>query len=139
MITYPVIPNGLWQLRPAIIARVSRAGGRRVSWTGASGARAGARIMDDIQVSVGNTGDGGELAMQLKVASTAGGGLTAVPGTWVSSDALIGFGWPARGDSLVAEVSFTTKMQLASWRPGASHPAVQVIRPGSSQASLILG
>jgi hypothetical protein len=92
-----------------------------------------------LQVSFGNTGDGGELAMQLEVAPVASGRLTAVPGTWVSSDALVGFGWPADGDSLVAEFSFTTKMQLASWRPGASRPAVAVIRPGRNQASLILG
>jgi hypothetical protein len=92
-----------------------------------------------LQVSFGNTGDGGELAMQLEVASVTSGRLTAVPGTWVSSDALVGFGWPTGGDSLVAEFSFTTKMQLASWRPGASRPAVAVIRPGRSQALLILG
>jgi hypothetical protein len=92
-----------------------------------------------LQVSIGNTGDGGELAMQLEVAPMTSGRLTVVPGTFVSSDALVGFGWPAGGDSLVAEFSFTTKMQLASWHPGASRPAVTVIRPGRNQASLILG
>jgi hypothetical protein len=90
-----------------------------------------------LQVSSGNTGDG--LAMQLQVASTATGRLTAVPGTWVSSDALVGFGWPAGGDSLVAEFNFTTKTELASWHPGASHPAVSVVPLGRGQASLILG
>jgi hypothetical protein len=92
-----------------------------------------------VAVSFGNTGDGGEQAMQLEVTPVTSGRLTAVPGTWVSSDALVGFGWPAGGDSLVAEFSFTTKMQLASWHPGASRPAVTVIRPGPNQASLILG
>jgi hypothetical protein len=92
-----------------------------------------------LQVSFGNTGDSGELAMQLEVAPMASGRLTAVPGTWVSSDALVGFGWPADGDSLVAEFSFTTKMQLASWQPGASRPAVAAIRLGRNQASLVLG
>jgi hypothetical protein len=92
-----------------------------------------------LQVSFGNTGDGGELAMQLEVASVTTGRLAVVPGTWVSSDALIGFGWPARGDSLVAEFSFTTKMELASWHPGTSYPSVKVIRPGPSQAFFILG
>jgi hypothetical protein len=92
-----------------------------------------------LQVSFGNTGDGGELATRLEVEPMASGRLTAVPGTWVSSDALIGFGWPTGGDSLVAEFSFTTKMQLASWHPGASRPAVTVIQPGRNQASLILG
>ena len=92
-----------------------------------------------VAVSFGNTGDGGELAMQLEVAPVTSGRLTAVPGTWVSSDALLGFGWPADGDSLVAEFSFTTKVQLASWHPGASRPAVTVIQPGRSPAALILG
>jgi hypothetical protein len=92
-----------------------------------------------LQVSFGDTGDGGELAMQLQVASTANGRLTTVPGTWVSSDALVGFGWPAGGDSLVAEFNFTTKTELASWHPGAGHPAVTVVPLGRGQASLILG
>jgi len=47
--------------------------------------------------------------MRLEVASVIRGRLTAVPGTWVSSDALIGFGWPAGDDRLVAEFGFTTR------------------------------
>jgi hypothetical protein len=43
------------------------------------------------------------------------------------------------GDSLVAEFSFTTKVQLASWDPGASRPAVTVIQPGPTEAALVLG
>jgi hypothetical protein len=62
-----------------------------------------------------------------------------VPHTWVSSDALVGFGWPAGSDSLVAEFSFTTKVQLASWRPGASRLAIVVLRPQHSPASLVIG
>jgi hypothetical protein len=92
-----------------------------------------------LQVSFGNSGDGGELATQLEVAPAGGSRLTIVPGTGTSSDALVGFGWPASGDSLVVEFSFTTKTQLASWDPGALRPAVAVVRPGASQASLILG
>ena len=91
-----------------------------------------------VQDSFGNTGDGGDLAMQLEVAPLATGRLSAVPGTWVSSDALVGYGWPG-GDNLVAEFSFTTKMQLASWHPGATRPAVALLRPGPGQGSLILG
>jgi hypothetical protein len=91
-----------------------------------------------LQMSLGNTGDGGELAMQLEVTSVTSGRLTVVPGTFVSSDALVAYGWPAGGDSLVAEFSFTTKIQLASWHPGASRPAVKVIPPGRDQAWLIL-
>jgi hypothetical protein len=92
-----------------------------------------------LQVSSDSLGDNGALALRLDVASVATGRLTAVPGTWVSSDALVGFGWPARGDSLVAEFIFTTKAQLASWNPGAARPAVTLIRPGHTQTSLILG
>jgi hypothetical protein len=92
-----------------------------------------------LQVGFGNTGDGGQLAMQLQVASVTSGRLTTVPGTWVSSDALVGFGWPAGGDSLVAEFNFTTKTELASWHPGASHPAVSIVPLGRGQSSLILG
>jgi hypothetical protein len=92
-----------------------------------------------LQVSFGNDGDGGELAVQLEVAPAAGGRLTVVPGTGASSDALVGFGWPASGDILVAEFSFTTKTQLTSWNPGASRLAVTIFRPGRDQAPLILG
>jgi hypothetical protein len=62
-----------------------------------------------------------------------------VPHTWVSSDALAGFGWPADSDSLVAELNFTTKVQLASWRPGASWPAIAVLTPQHSPVSLVIG
>jgi hypothetical protein len=92
-----------------------------------------------LQLSLDNTGDDGALAMQLEVASVTSGRLTAVPGTFVSSDALVGFGWPADSDSLVAEFIFTTKTQLASWHPGASRLAVTVVPPGPDQASLIVG
>jgi hypothetical protein len=67
------------------------------------------------------------------------GRLTVVPDTWVSSDALAGFGWPADSDSLVAELYFTTKVQLASWRPGAGEPAIAVLRPQHNPVSLVIG
>jgi hypothetical protein len=92
-----------------------------------------------LQVSSGPGGDGGGMAMQLAVAAPASGRLTLVPGTGVSSDALAGFGWPASGDSLVAELSFTTKVQLAAWRPGASRLAVVAVTPGLGSTSLIVG
>jgi hypothetical protein len=92
-----------------------------------------------LQLSLDNTGDDGALAMRLDVASVTSGRLTAVPGTFVSSDALVGFGWPASSDSLVAEFTFTTKTQLASWHPGASRLAVTVIPPGPAQAALVVG
>jgi len=81
--------------------------------------------------------DDGAFAMRLEVASVTSGRLTAVPGTSVSSDALAGFGWPTSGDSLVAEFIFATKVQLASWHPGATRLAVAVIR--QDQAPLVVG
>jgi hypothetical protein len=92
-----------------------------------------------LQVSFSDNADGGELAMELELVSMASGRLTVVPGTWVSSDALVSFGWPASGDSLVAELTFTTKAQLASWRPGASRPAIAVLKPQQRAASLVIG
>ncbi len=62
-----------------------------------------------------------------------------VPGSAVSSDALDGFGWPGGGDRLVAELSFTTKVQVASWRPGAARPAIAVIRSARNSTALIVG
>jgi len=62
-----------------------------------------------------------------------------VPTIRVSSDALVGFGWPAGGDDLVAELNFMTKLQVTSWRPGAHGLAVAVISPGQEPAALIVG
>ena len=92
-----------------------------------------------VQVSFSDDAADGERAVQLELASMASGRLTTVPQTWVSSDALVGFGWPASSDSLVAELSFTTKVQLASWRPGADRLAIRVLRPQRSPASLVIG
>ena len=70
-----------------------------------------------VEVSLSSEADDGGQAVQLELVSMASGRLTVVPGTWLSSDALVSFGWPAGSDSLVAELSFTTKVQLTSWRP----------------------
>jgi hypothetical protein len=92
-----------------------------------------------VQVSFSNVAADGAMAVQLELASMPSGRLTAVPQTWVSSNALVGFGWPASTDSLVAELSFTTKVQLASWHPGASRLAIAVLGPQHSPASLVIG
>jgi hypothetical protein len=92
-----------------------------------------------LQVTSENTGDDGALAMRLDVASIASGRLTVVPGTFVSSDALAGFGWPDGSDSLVAEFNFESTTQVTSWHPGASELALAVIKPGHTQTSLIVG
>jgi hypothetical protein len=92
-----------------------------------------------VQLGFSDDADDGAMAVQLELASTASGRLTAVPETWVSSDALVGFGWAAGSDSLVAELSFTTKVQLASWHPGASRLAIAVLRPQHNPAALVIG
>jgi hypothetical protein len=119
--------------------------GRRttVELPGASSAANGAFSPDGdflaIELSFYNGGDDGTLATMLDVVSMASGRLTVVPDTFASSDALAGFGWPSDGDSLVAELSFTTKVQVASWHPGATRLAVAAIRPGQDSDSLIVG
>jgi len=85
-----------------------------------------------------SSADDDALAIQLGVASVAGGRLALVPGTWVSGDALAGFGWPDGSNNLVAEFSFETTMQLTSWHPGGGL-SLAVIKPGPTQASLIVG
>ncbi len=84
------------------------------------------------------SGDDGALAMQLFVASATSGRLTVVPQTYVSSDALVGFGWPTERESLVAELSFTTRVQVTSWQPGATRLAVASITPASAAFSLLV-
>jgi hypothetical protein len=81
----------------------------------------------------------GALAMRLDVATVATGRLTEVPHATGSSDALFAFGWPANGDSLVAEFTFMPTIQLASWHLGSSRLAVSVLKPGATQASLVVG
>jgi hypothetical protein len=92
-----------------------------------------------VQLSFSSDSADGALAVRLELVSLASGRLTAVPQTWVSSSALVSFGWPAGSDSLVAELSFTTKVQLAAWRPGASRLAIAALRPQNTSASLVIG
>lgn len=92
-----------------------------------------------VEVSFSHGADDGATATQIDVASLGSGSLRVVPGTWASSDALAGFGWPAGSATLVAELSFTTKLQVAAWHPGAARLAVAVVRPRLSSATLIVG
>ena len=114
-----------------------------VTLPGASSAASAAFSPDGqflaIEVSFYNGGDDGTLAAQLDVVSVATGGLAVAPGTFVSSDALVGFGWPTAADSLIAELSFMTKVQVASWSPGATRLAVTSVRPGPDSAGLVVG
>jgi hypothetical protein len=113
-----------------------------IALPGASSAVSGAFSPDGkflaLQISLGNRSEDGALAMQLDVASTASGRPAAVPGIQVSSDALVSFGWPARGDDLVTELSFITKVQVASWSPGARQLTVAAVNPGPQFSSLSL-
>jgi hypothetical protein len=89
-----------------------------------------------LQLSYGP--DGG-LARRLDVASVATGRLTEVTRTYFTNDVLVDFGWPTEGDNMVAEFAFMPTIQLASWHPGSSRVAVSVLKPGRTQASLIVG
>ena len=114
-----------------------------VGLPGASSAADGAFSPDGeflaLEVSLYSNGDDGALAAQLDVVSVATGRLTVVPRTFVSSDAMAGFGWPAAGDTLIAELTFTTRVQVASWHPGAARLAVAAITSGQGSASLVVG
>ena len=92
-----------------------------------------------VELSFTSNGDDGALAAQLDVAALPAGRLAVVPATFVSSDAMAGFGWPAAGDTLIAELSFTARVQVASWRPGAARLAVAALRPGPDSSSLVVG
>jgi hypothetical protein len=116
-------------------------GGQTVVGLPAGSSAAGGAFSPDgrflaIQV---NSADEGSLAIRLEVASVASGRLTAVPDSFVSSDALVGFGWPAIGDSLVAEFIFTTKVQVVSWHPGAARVAVAAVNSAQGQTQLVVG
>jgi hypothetical protein len=136
-----------WATRCTPLCRVrvvDLATGRQttVALPGASSAVNGAFSPDGkflaLQVSFDSRGDDGALAMQLDVVPVATSRPVPVPGLNVSSDALVSFGWPARGDDLVAELSFIAKVQVASWHPGARQLAVAVINSGSQAGALIL-
>ncbi len=91
-----------------------------------------------LQLSFGDNSYDGQTAVQLELVPTGSGTLTAVPQTWVSSQSLAGFGWPAGNDILVAKLTFTTKVQLASWRPGDSRLAIAALTLRPSPVSLVI-
>lgn len=78
-------------------------------------------------------------ATVLEVASLKTGRLAVVPRTGVSSDALAGFGWPGDDDRLVAELVFSTRTQMAFWKPGTRAPAVTVLRADQDPGDLVVG
>jgi hypothetical protein len=92
-----------------------------------------------LQVTSPAGGDSGAAPTRLEVAGLTALRLSPVPGTSVSSDALAGFGWPDGQDRLVAELSFTTKVQVAAWKPGAPRLAVAEVQPGPHLGSVVTG
>jgi hypothetical protein len=144
---------------------VIAAGADEVAWTPACAATCGVRVLDlstgvttAVELPAGTFAEGAAfspsgdfLALQvmsdegggastwLEVAATPTGRVTLLPGTSVGSDTVVDFGWPTGGDSLVAEFIFPTKVQLASWHPGATGLAVAVVKSGQEQTSLVVG
>jgi hypothetical protein len=92
-----------------------------------------------VQVISPTAGDSGAAPTRLEVAGLTALRLSPVPGTSVSSDALAGFGWPDGQDRLVAELSFTTKVQVAVWKPGSPLLSVAAVRPGPDLGSVVTG
>jgi hypothetical protein len=157
-------PGGVMRKLPALLAASARrlawepgcsgrcqvvllnlaTGSRRVVPLPRGGLAANAAFSPDgrylaLQLSVAEDGSADELAMRLDVASVTTGALTQMPGSFVSSDAMVGFGWPEGDGVLVAELSFTSKVQLASWRLGAARPAVAKVSPQRTALYLIVG
>jgi len=91
-----------------------------------------------LAVSVGDSLDRLS-AMKLDVASTQDGHVAVVPDTSVSSDALMGFGWPAGRDDLVAEFSFSGGDLAMFWDPGANSPAIAYLAGRQHPTALIVG
>ncbi len=144
---------------------VIAAGADEVAWTPPCAATCGVRVLDlatgtssAVELPAGTFAEGASfspsgafLALQvmsdegggastwLEVASTPTGRVTLLPGTSVGSDTVVDFGWPTGGDSLAAEFIFPTKVQLASWHPGATGLAVAVVRARQEQTSLVVG
>lgn len=76
---------------------------------------------------------------ELEVASLKNGRLTVVSHTGISTDALGGFGWPTNDDRLAAELVFSTKTQLAFWKPGIRASAIAVIPADELPGDLVVG
>jgi hypothetical protein len=95
-----------------------------------------------LQISRGNgdVGDGGASAIQFEVASPATGRALVVPHIFVSSEALVAFGWPGSRDDLVAEFSFDGAAQIASWDPVArGNVAMADVNPAGGLAAFVVG
>jgi hypothetical protein len=78
-------------------------------------------------------------ATELEVASLRNGQLAILPHTGVISDELAGFGWPGNDDRLAAELVYSTRTQLAFWKPGTRTPAATVIRADQHPGDLVVG
>lgn len=91
-----------------------------------------------LEVSANNNAYGAS-AMRLEVASMPAGHLVAVPHTEVSSDALVGFGWPGDRDDLVAEFTFIGQVQTVFWNQATGSLAVADVSPRQDPFALVVG
>jgi len=97
-----------------------------------------------VTVSAAFSPDGNYLAVQvsatrLYVVSLRSGQVAAVPGTRAAGGALVGFGWPDDTDTLVTELSFPARLQLAAWHPGGATPEVIALEPGHGASGIVVG
>lgn len=92
-----------------------------------------------LQVSTDVQRDGSAAATRLEVIDTVTGQVTALPGTTISSQIGLSFGWQPGTDRLVAAIAQPSGLaQLAIWQPGYADPLVRVLRL-PSQTSPVLG
>lgn len=92
-----------------------------------------------LQVSTDVQRDGSAAATELEVIDTVTGQVTALPGTTISSQIGLSFGWQPGTDRLVAAIAQPSGLaQLAIWQPGAPDALIRVLRL-PSQTSPVLG
>jgi hypothetical protein len=92
-----------------------------------------------LQVSTAVQRDGSAAATRLEVIDTATGQVTSLPGTTLSSQIGVSFGWQPGTESLVAAIAQPSGFaQLAVWQPGYTDVLIRPLRlPG--QSSPVLG
>ena len=83
--------------------------------------------------------DGETAAWRLEVINSVSGHVTALPGTMISAQAVLTFGWDGGTDQLLATVaSRSAVLQLAYWQPGDAHLSIETARI-PARSSLVIG
>ena len=91
-----------------------------------------------LQVSTAVQRDGSAAATRLEVIDTATGQVTSLPGTTLSSQIGVSFGWQPGTGSLVAAIAQPSGFaQIAIWRPGYADPLVRAVRLPSQTAPVL--